>query len=966
MVHAEAISRAKASFPKCKRRICETCHHKTPSGTAIPVTPHWDSQRKTFSKARYEEMSSPSDTLQPKSLDFLDTPVKKKAKVSDESRELRELRAQMEVFLGSDIFGDDGAEPIHAEAPNWEQKYKTLLSRLGGLARRHWSVAKGAQGPLNAQEEEVLHALVLRKQEDVEGMHVLRVHTGGHPATYLKSPLANKLMADVSKRHVSRKVSLVTNFIEFNASGDEEGTLALREAVYKCLRPPNTCTIHVPNTGTLEMQTALGLTHTQVRGLRHYLTKWGAPILPGWRKVKAQREALKFITETRLLRLQIPKKDHANKRVTVEQAVPTIVIPDVAHWLRSKVKHLIETDQLHSWPFIPEHSLFVIVHCDSGQGTTKVSLRLLNVRQPRSQHNVDPIVLFPAPESYENLKRSARDQFKQIESLHQQSFFVGDQGFFVVFFSSHDWKMHSLLHGHAGQSATYFSPLCLGTLDTLTPNQVPGGPVLAKYEAHAPHMKRLPSERNGIVGSHDVTLRSPTHLYDNAAKYVALEEERKKKGNKTPVCGVPAYNITHGPPLLCLGPGFQVPAPVHCNIGITTDTMVDAEKALRALDSVTPDVEAFALQVQALGEAVNECEDKLAMQQAGVQSLIDAVTSAELDVKNVMANVAEDENVSAQLDAQDQRNWHEGLLGIRKSRQQRRAARANRVKRREVEVASGLHETRDELARAQEELSKVELELRSKQQSHLIARASLDKMEGIHMCKWKSVLVSCNLVKSAYFGHAYIGRHCKAITSLRVSTALSTAFLACFDVQIKEVKTARNRMRRYQRQMTSSPAAMARYTSARQLYEAKRDALLGDQVYQERLRMQHMWQQRLHKWDLVQRLLGGSIDFTGVKGARQLDRLKVRIASYTGFFARKFDDRPTPKQYFVAVHALHFIMLHFFCGFGDEECMESQHADWNISWARYKHCRDTRAALTTCMEQMHVRNNLRCSLLSEG
>ena len=130
--------------------------------------------------------------------------------------------------------------------------------------------------------------------------------------------------------------------------------------------------------------------------------------------------------------------------------------------------------------------------------------------------------------------------------------------------------------------------------------------------------------------------------------------------------------------------------------------------------------------------------------------------------------------------------------------------------------------------------------------------------------------------------------------------------------------------------------------------------------------MQHMWQQRLHKWDLVQRLLGGSIDFTGVKGARQLDRLKVRIASYTGFFARKFDERPTPKQYFVAVHALHFIMLHFFCGFGDEECMESQHADWNISWARYKHCRDTRAALTTCMEQMHVRNNLRCSLLSEG
>ena len=253
--------------------------------------------------------------------------------------------------------------------------------------------------------------------------------------------------------------------------------------------------------------------------------------------------------------------------------------------------------------------------------------------------------MFAAPESYENLKRAGHAQFKQIEDMHQEAFFVGDEGFFVVFFSSHDWKMHSILHGHAGQSSTYFSPLCLGTLDMLAPNQVPGGPVLAKYVAHAPHMKPVAGERNGIVGTHDVQIRSSTHFHDNAAKYAALEDERKKKGNKTPACGVPAHNITHGPPLLYLGSNFQVPAPVHCNIGITTDTMVDAEKALRALDSVTPDVEAFALHVQALGDSIKECEDRLAIHHAAVQSLLDATTSAEVEVQNVMADIAEDENV---------------------------------------------------------------------------------------------------------------------------------------------------------------------------------------------------------------------------------------------------------------------------------------------------------------------------------
>ena len=75
-------------------------------------------------------------------------------------------------------------------------------------------------------------------------------------------------------------------------------------------------------------------------------------------------------------------------------------------WLREKVTQLHEAGRLKQWFFIPEHSLFVVARCDSDQGSTKFGLRLLNVDNPRSQHSLDPMVLFPAPKSYEILKHT--------------------------------------------------------------------------------------------------------------------------------------------------------------------------------------------------------------------------------------------------------------------------------------------------------------------------------------------------------------------------------------------------------------------------------------------------------------------------------------------------------------------------------------------------------------------------------
>ena len=146
---------------------------------------------------------------------------------------------------------------------------------------------------------------------------------------------------------------------------------------------------------------------------------------------------------------------------------------------------------------------------------------------------------------------------------------------------------------------------------------------------------------------------------------------------------------------------------------------------------------------------------------------------------------------------------------------------------------------------------------------------------------------------------------------------------------------------------------------ARRVYVQKLASVHDDPEYKARQRAAHIWQQRLHKWDLMQRLLGGSVDFATSQGVKRKDHLCLRVASYTGFFAKHFTDIPTPKQYFTANLALMFVENHGFCGYGDEEPMESQHADWNVHLNRYRHCRSKKLALRSFMRQTHVRNNLR-------
>ena len=104
-----------------------------------------------------------------------------------------------------------------------------------------------------------------------------------------------------------------------------------------------------------------------------------------------------------------------------------------------KVEFLLSRGALvwHEW--IPLYTLYVVVHCDSGQGSTKLGVRILNVEDPRSQHNIDPLVVYEGYETYENIRCTCGDLLKEIESLHftELPFIVGGKPLKVVFRSLH-------------------------------------------------------------------------------------------------------------------------------------------------------------------------------------------------------------------------------------------------------------------------------------------------------------------------------------------------------------------------------------------------------------------------------------------------------------------------------------------------------------------------------------------------
>ena len=110
--------------------------------------------------------------------------------------------------------------------------------------------------------------------------------------------------------------------------------------------------------------------------------------------------------------------------------------------------------------------------------------------------------------------------------------------------------------------------------------------------------------------------------------------------------------------------------------------------------------------------------------------------------------------------------------------------------------------------------------------------------------------------------------------------------------------------------------------------------------------------------------LSGSFDY--VERLELLELLRIRTASYSGFFARHFSkDKPTPKQYFALTHAVEFLAENGFCREGDERPMETLHHEWNRLWVKSRHCVQRKMPVEHCLNSMHVKNNVKILLLAD-
>ena len=489
--------------------------------------------------------------------------------------ELDQLLQQLEQYVPS---APNFALPEELDASpptDWKTKYQQLAGQLGGLTRAYHFIGKQGSGPLSQVEKLVLGNLVHRHVHNDHGMPCLSVPPfteegsgTGRPVTFvsLRHPSAEEALG----KTMGRRYKQLWDLMEWLCHGDTPQLQDMHKRLFRDLVPKGVITLQVPPYGTLSLQKELALSGTQLRGLREILASWGNNFLDGWRKVQAQEEELSYPLVTSSMRLQVattttldPLDPTASttKRIPKYDTVFVVGVCSFCDYFDRKIKILLDHNALCYPKYIQFSSqLYVIIHCDSGQGSTKLSVRVLNVNNPRSQHNCDILAVFEGMETYDNVKLAFRSLLEEIERMHCAWRTICGRDFFITFFLCADHKMVSTMYGHAGASSTFFTALDYAKLDDLQAGKIPGGYTLPCYR----HLASQGVASDGGVEWVEHRVRLTAELTRDAVGYQEAERKRKEETSlKTPTSGVPFHNITKGTPLLLLAPKFVVPPVVY-------------------------------------------------------------------------------------------------------------------------------------------------------------------------------------------------------------------------------------------------------------------------------------------------------------------------------------------------------------------------------------------------------------------
>ena len=133
------------------------------------------------------------------------------------------------------------------------------------------------------------------------------------------------------------------------------------------------------------------------------------------------------------------------------------------------------------------------------------------------------------------------------------------------------------------------------------------------------------------------------------------------------------------------------------------------------------------------------------------------------------------------------------------------------------------------------------------------------------MQAYKAALAHFGISKTAYFGHAYIGKYCKLLCTQRIAVGISEPCLRRWSEQRRRVAALcgrisflKNQIRKAKRQGRWDDVADLefRLQDKRFAYALVGSNLKRDVEYQAALRVRHGWVHPFTKWAAVQRLMG--------------------------------------------------------------------------------------------------------------
>ena len=572
--------------------------------------------------------------------------------------------------------------------------------------------------------------------------------------------VTNSSKDSVIARQVRTKKEAVNTFAEWTCRGQVPMHTAVMEKLTKSVLDPGVMQLVVPQYGTLQLKTDLLLCDSQLCTLRRILTSWGGDKLAGWRRLAAQEKELRYPLIVELKELEVGHKKSM-------EPVMVVRAPSVKSWLFQRLEVLRSAGWIRDHEYLGGR-IAVVGYAHSGQGSTMVAVRLLNVPHDkvRSVSNLDCICIFEGNESYDNLEEAFGDLLTEIKAMHETVIPLDGAMKELVFFLSCDHKMHSILAGHQGHIATFFSIYDYLTLKMRVAGKVCAGGVLQKYVYLAsPLVENVPPKPpETVVKVIRPPLRTLSEVQADAAWYVQNDSAHL---GPTPLDGV-AYRSITKPPLPFLSANYTLAAPVHNNIGVVIDIVRELEEECQHLDlqglggateAVKRHRETCQAEVDKCDQTVLHLKELHTRQQAVVATLMDTMVRVRSRVSEAVSSSESesyDQEGDARANARQARRDAEGM-GLLPTRRQQARGRRRRLATREGARKLHLRESEQELLTAQGELAVTEQKLHKAEKLLFTGKHNLKQVRGHRMRLLEKALLELGLRKMCYFGHAYVG-----------------------------------------------------------------------------------------------------------------------------------------------------------------------------------------------------------------